>query len=68
MVYSRERQSFHGNSSLFTKPAHFLSHVLMDMFRMVADKLIVNWAEKNIFLCRCIGLLSNNHVVNFPFF
>ena len=30
----------------------------MDMFHMVADKLILNWAEKNSFLCRCIGLLS----------
>ena len=40
----------------------------MDMFRMVADKLILNWAEKNSFLCRCIGLLSNNHVANFSFF
>ena len=40
----------------------------MDMFRVVADKLILHWAEKNSFLCRCIGLLSNNHVANFPFF
>ena len=29
------------------------------MFRMVADKLILKLAEKNSFLCRCIGLLSN---------
>ena len=38
------------------------------MFRMVADKLVLNFAEKNNFLCRCIGLLSNDHVANFPFF
>ena len=40
----------------------------MDMFRMFADKLILYWAEKNSFLCRCIGLLLNNHVANSPFF
>ena len=32
------------------------------MFRMVVDKLVLNLAEKNSFLCRCIGLLSNNYV------
>ena len=40
----------------------------MDMFRMVADKLILNWAGKNSFLCSCISLLSNNHVTDFNFF
>ena len=25
--------------------------MFMDAFRMVADKLILNWAEKNILLC-----------------
>ena len=39
----------------------------MNMFRMVVDKLILTWAERNSFLCRYIGLLSNNHVANFPF-
>ena len=38
----------------------------MDMFCMVVDKIILNWEEKNSFLCRCIGLLSN--VANFLFF
>ena len=40
----------------------------MGMFHMVADKLIFNWVETKSFLCRCIGLLSNNHVANFPSF
>ena len=39
----------------------------MDMFRMVANKLSLNWTEKDSFLCRCIGLLLNNHVPNFLF-
>ena len=32
------------------------------MFRMVADKLVLNLEGKNSFLCRCIGLLSNNYI------
>ena len=55
MVYSREREKAFMEIVLFSqcpwrlKSAHFRSHVFMDMFRMVADKLTLNWAGKNSF-------------------
>ena len=37
------------------------------MFRMVADKLILNLMEKNRFVCKCISLSSVNPAANCSF-
>ena len=54
---------------------HRRKHVLRS-FQLYGDQslclygfsLILNLVEKNSFLCRCIGLLSNNHIANILFF
>ena len=53
--YTQERDKAFMEIVLFSqcplrlKPAHFRSNVFINMFRMVADKLILNWTEKIAF-------------------